>query len=41
MYPRTEYEMTEEDLKEFLEACRPTPAMFLEVVPENWTAQAA
>lgn len=27
MYPRTEYEMTEQDLKTLLEACRPTPLM--------------
>ncbi len=26
---RNEYEMTEQDLAELLEACRPTPAMFL------------
>lgn len=26
---RKEFEMTEEDLKELLEACRPAPAMFL------------
>jgi len=25
MYPRTEYEMTEADLKELMEACRPVP----------------
>lgn len=29
MYPRTEFEMTEQDLKELLEACKPTPVMFL------------
>lgn len=29
MYPRTEYEMTEQDMKDLLEACKPTPAMFL------------
>jgi beta-phosphoglucomutase-like phosphatase (HAD superfamily) len=27
MYPRVNYEMTEEDLKELLDACRPTPVM--------------
>lgn len=26
---RKEYEMSEDDLKELLAACRPTPAMFL------------
>ena len=29
MYPRTNYEMTEEDLKSLLDACKPTPVMFL------------
>jgi hypothetical protein len=29
MYPRTNYEMTEDDLKELLDACKPTPVMFL------------
>ena len=29
MYPRTEYEMTEDDLKTILDACKPTPVMFL------------
>jgi hypothetical protein len=29
MYPRTEYEMTEDDLKAILDACKPVPAMFL------------
>ena len=28
MYPRTNYEMSEEDLKELLKACQPTPAMW-------------
>lgn len=28
MYPRTEYEMTEKDLKSILNACKPTPVMF-------------
>lgn len=28
MYPRVEYEMSEEDLKEILGACRPTPVIF-------------
>ena len=28
-YPRTEYEMTQADLDTILDACRPTPAMFL------------
>lgn len=28
MYPRTEYEMSEEDLKEILDACRSTPVLF-------------
>lgn len=28
MYPRTNYEMTEADLKTLLEACQPTPAMW-------------
>ena len=27
MYPRTNYEMTKEDLEKLLEACKPTPAM--------------
>ena len=27
MYPRTNYEMSEEDLKELLEACKPVPYM--------------
>ena len=29
MYPRVEYEMTEDDLKELLEMCRPTPVMLI------------
>ena len=29
MYPRTEYEMAEDDLREILNAGKPTPAMFL------------
>lgn len=29
MYPRTNYEMTEGDLKAILNACRPTPVMFV------------
>jgi hypothetical protein len=29
MYPRTEYEMTEDDLQAILTASRPTPVMFL------------
>jgi hypothetical protein len=29
MYPRVEYEMSEDDLKEILDACKPTPVMFL------------
>ncbi len=29
MYPRTNYEMTEKDLKKILEASKPTPVMFL------------
>ena len=29
MYPRTNYEMTEADLEKILNACKPTPAMFL------------
>ena len=29
MYPETEYEMTEKDLEEILEACKPTPVMFI------------
>ena len=29
MYPRTNYEMTEEDMKELLDACKPTPAMMV------------
>jgi hypothetical protein len=29
MYPRVEYEMLEEDLKVILEACKPTPVMFI------------
>jgi hypothetical protein len=29
MYPRTNYEMTEEDLNAILEACKPTPVMYL------------
>ena len=29
MYPRTEYEMSEDDLEKLLEACKPTPVMFL------------
>ena len=28
IYPRTEYEMTEENLKIILEACRPVPVLF-------------
>lgn len=29
MYPRTEYEMTEDDLAELMEACKPVPAMMI------------
>lgn len=29
MYPRTNYEMTQEDLDRILDACKPTPVMFL------------
>src|SRR3990167_3603572 len=29
MYPRTEYEMTQDDLETILQACKPTPVMFL------------
>lgn len=29
MYPRTEYEMTEEDLAAILDACKPTPVMMI------------
>ena len=29
MYPRTEYEMTEADLKELLDACKPVVAMMI------------
>lgn len=29
MYPRTNYEMSEEDLKVILEACKPVPAMMI------------
>ena len=29
IYPRTNYEMTEDDLKRILDACKPTPVMFL------------
>lgn len=29
MYPRTEYEMTQDDLDAILDASKPTPAMFL------------
>lgn len=29
MNPRVEYEMSEEDLKQLLDACKPTPVMFL------------
>lgn len=29
MYPRTNYEMTETDLKEILEACKPVPAIMI------------
>ena len=29
MYPRTEYEMTEEQLKKLLDACTPVPAMMI------------
>lgn len=28
MYPRTEYEMSEKDLKKILDACKSTPVMF-------------
>lgn len=30
MYPRKQYEMTEEDLKELLEACKPVPMIALQ-----------
>lgn len=30
MYPRTNYEMTEEDLKEILAACKPVPMIMLQ-----------
>jgi hypothetical protein len=29
MYPRTEYEMTEDDLVMLLDACKPTPVMMI------------
>uniref|UniRef100_A0A6M3XX36 Uncharacterized protein n=1 Tax=viral metagenome TaxID=1070528 RepID=A0A6M3XX36_9ZZZZ len=29
MYPRTEYEMTEDDLNELVKACKPTPCMLI------------
>jgi len=29
MMPRVSYEMTEEDLKKLLDACKPTPVMYL------------
>jgi hypothetical protein len=29
MYPRTNYEMTEADLQELLDACKPVPAMMI------------
>lgn len=29
MYPRTSYEMTEEDLRVILDACKPTPVMLI------------
>lgn len=29
MYPRTNYEMTQADLDAILDACKPTPVMFL------------
>lgn len=29
MYPRTNYEMTQEDLKDLLEACKPTRVMMI------------
>jgi hypothetical protein len=29
MYPRSNYEMTEEDLKELLAACKPTPVILI------------
>ncbi len=29
MYPRTNYEMTEEDLARILDACKPTPVMMI------------
>lgn len=29
MYPRTEYEMTEQDLQDILEACKPVPYMVM------------
>ena len=29
MYPRTEYEMTEDDLAAILDACKPTPVMMI------------
>lgn len=30
MYPRVNYEMTEDDLKELMEACKPVPAIMLQ-----------
>jgi DNA repair exonuclease SbcCD ATPase subunit len=29
IYPRAKYEMSDEDLKEILDACKPTPAMII------------
>lgn len=29
MYPRTNYEMTKEEMKELLEACKPVPCMMI------------
>ena len=31
MYPRTEYEMTEKDLEEILDACKPVPMIMLNI----------
>lgn len=35
MYPRTKYEMTEEDLKELLEACKSVPMIALQCGPPS------
>lgn len=41
MNPRIEYEMSVGDLKRILDACKPTPVMFLSAIPSGQAAEEA